>query len=144
MTGLEKFELTIVLLSAPLVFFLVDYLSAITDVGIVMLICSVVLLSQSLLRDLWLIRTINRPALAASKPAVGCMCLESTIGAIGVIAGIFLALSSMEWRIHMASWLWCVIIFAVLATGFLIKDFVFSWKPVRVWKDKNHINIVVW
>ena len=37
---------------------------------------------------------------------------------------------------------WSILAVTVLAIGFAIKDFVFEWRPFRIRREKDHVNLV--
>ena len=106
---------------------------------------SVLLLSQSLIRDSWLLwhKLVKRQSdEKETVEPLSCMCIESTVGAVGVLVGIILALSGFEVMLELGSTGWGVSVFLVLAVGFLVKDWLFGWQPWRLLRDKDHKNIV--
>ena len=70
------------------------------------------------------------------------MCVESTLGATGIVAGIIILGSGIDRLVTMNEWSWGLLVMLVMATGLLIKDFVVEWGPLRFRRDKNHMNIV--
>jgi hypothetical protein len=71
------------------------------------------------------------------------MCVESAVGASGVIAGIAILGAGIEDPINMQGWAWALCVLAVGLSGYSIKDFVFEWNPWSVRREKNHMNILV-
>ena len=137
----EKVELALIP-AASLAFLLVaPLLPKQIDLGSLLLFASVVLLTQSLLRDLWLLASIRREA--AHEQAAQCMCVESAIGASGVIVGIVILGAGIEDPINMPGSAWALCVLAVGLSGYFIKDFVFEWNPWSVRREKNHMNILV-
>jgi len=73
------------------------------------------------------------------------MCVESTVGATGVAVGIVVLGSGLDRSVPMEGWIWSVLSVVVMATGFGIKDYVLEWNPLRLRRDKDHVNIVfIW
>jgi len=70
------------------------------------------------------------------------MCVESTVGVTGVVAGIILVGAASDKTLVMGQALWAALAVVVLAVGFAIKDFVFEWRPFRIRRDKDHVNLV--
>ncbi len=112
------------------------------SVGYLLLGSSVLLLFQGLIRDLWLISRRNRRTQSEQPQQALCMCVESTVGVMGVAAGLVILGSASDFQLSVGSWAWSALAVAVLAIGFAIKDFVFEWRPFRVRRDKDHLNIV--
>ncbi|MCF8056965.1 MAG: hypothetical protein K9K37_10040 [Desulfocapsa sp.] len=69
------------------------------------------------------------------------MCLESTVGAIGVVMGIVVLISAIKHSVFMDNWSWSFLVMAVMAMSYLTKDFVLAWNPFRILRDKDHMNI---
>ena len=74
---------------------------------------------------------------------VQLICLESSIGLVGVILGSVLLFSPINTIIQLPERAWSLIMSFVLLLGFLIKDYVIGLNPWRIEKDKDHLNIVV-
>jgi hypothetical protein len=70
------------------------------------------------------------------------MCVESSVGATGIVLGASLMGLGISTPIEMTPLLWVGSVFIVTLCGFLIKDWVFQWNPWRFYKEKDHINIV--
>lgn len=70
------------------------------------------------------------------------MCVESMVGATGVLVGAMFLGVGIDWALAMSGWGWSMLVMAVLGVGFGIKDYVLEWRPWRVRKDRDHVNIV--
>ena len=70
------------------------------------------------------------------------MCVESTVGVTGVVAGLVVLGSAADSTLVLSAMLWSISTAAVLLIGFAIKDFVFEWRPFRIRRDKDHVNLV--
>ena len=139
----EKIELALIP-AVSLAFLLVAPLLPIQiDLGSLLLFASAALLTQSLLRDLWLLVGIRREAGHEQGAAAQCMCVESAVGATGVIAGIVVLGAGIGQPINMPKWAWALCVLAVGLSGYSIKDFVFEWNPWSVRRETNHMNIIV-
>jgi F0F1-type ATP synthase assembly protein I len=103
---------------------------------------SVVLLLQGLVRDLCLLARERRKSQRNPPRAVQCMCVESTLGASGIVAGLVLLGSAYDGQIAMAPWGWSVLVLVTMAMGFAMKDLVVGWNPWRIFRDPDHMNIV--
>lgn len=143
MTIIEKIELGLIPALATLTGTWSALLPAQIGLGRLCLLVSALLLGQSLIRDLVLLAR-NRPLAGNSqKPAMRCLCLESTIGSSGIVAGALVLGLGLDYPIDMPFWLWSIVTAAVLTFGFVIKDYVLLWRPLGFYRDKDHINIVV-
>jgi hypothetical protein len=94
------------------------------------------LLIQGLLRDLERLARARREG--AGRPAVQCMCIESTLGVSAIIAGtvllfawtpIVLAASRAAWPLGVAT---------LGAFGFVTRNAVFDWRSGRLRIDPTH------
>ena len=111
--------------------------------GRLLLGASALLLFQSLVRDLWLLAKARREARSHPPRVARCMCVESTVGITGVAIGLILLTCRIDAPVSMGQWGWCGLAILVLGTGFLIKDYVLELNPLRIRRDKDHVNIIV-
>ena len=111
------------------------------EIGSLLLIFSALLLLQSLIRDLWLLASARLRA-AASPLRVGrVMCVESTVGATGIVMGVMLLGTGINQPVTMARWSWTLGVFVVTGIGWLLKDYVIEAGPWRVRRDRDHLNM---
>jgi len=142
MNRIEKVELVVIGLILLLTILLQRLLPFEIRVSSLMLFAASLLLIQSLCRDVgYLIAKRNKDRLAEVKH-LQCMCLESTVGIIGVIIGLLLFATHLGGYVLMNNTYWLILMAMVLITGFLIKDYVFEWNPWKIYKEKDHLNIV--
>ena len=142
MTKIEKFELALIPVLGIGIWLMAPLLPDRIGVGKLMLWSSALLLLQSLIRDLWLLAKLKHNVEPGPLKKARCMCVESALGATGIVAGIIILGSGVDRLVTMNGWTWGLLVTLVLATGFLIKDFVVEWSPLRFRRDKNHMNIV--
>ena len=71
------------------------------------------------------------------------MCVESTVGASGVVAGLVVFGSAIDATIALQPLATGLLVAGILAVGFAIKDFVIELRPLRIRRDRDHLNIVV-
>ncbi|MEO6992193.1 MAG: hypothetical protein ABI273_01070, partial [Lacunisphaera sp.] len=130
----EKVELSAIPLALVLALFLVPPSGATIELGELIAGAALLLLLQGFFRDLWLLRQARRsPALTPARSA-RCMCVESTVGLTGVIAGIALLGFGLTKRIHLTPIGLPLGIASILVVGFLLKDFVFEWSPWKIYR----------
>ena len=141
MTGAEKIELAIIPITGLGIFYLATVLPDIIPAGRLFLAMSALILFQSLLRDLWLLSRKQNDE-QTNGVAVRCMCIESTVGMTGILIGAVLLGAGIGEPVSMNAWSWSILVMAILSCGFLMKDFVFEWNPLRIRRDKNHMNII--
>jgi len=109
----------------------------------VVLYAASLLLLQSLFRDLWYLFANRFKETSDSQvKEMQCMCVESTVGIVGVVIGLLLFFTQIDAYLTMSRILWLTLVGGVLIGGFFIKDYVFMWNPWRIYKDKDHLNIV--
>lgn len=70
------------------------------------------------------------------------MCLESSAGLTGLIVGIGLSLFNLGGDLRFTTARWMLLATAVFAAGFLLKDYVISWRPLGIRRDPEHHSIV--
>jgi hypothetical protein len=111
--------------------------------GQFVLIVAVYFLGQTLIRDLYLYYKLkSRVAGPPNGKASQCFCVESGIGIGAVIVGLILFTGSLGGSLKLAPWHWTLTIGGLMTLNYLLKDFVFSWKPWRIYRDPDHLNIV--
>lgn len=143
MTTVEKIELALIPIIGVCIWLAENRLPTSAGIGRLLLWASVLILLQGLIRDLWLLAKQKRTVKPDQQIKAQCMCIESTIGMTGVIAGIILLGFGVNNSITMNGLMWSVFVSVVMLVGFIIKDYVIEWNPLRIRKDKNHINIIV-
>ena len=72
------------------------------------------------------------------------MCMESTVGASGVIAGCAILLCGIRTSVELPLVFWPLLILVVCAIGFAIKDLVIDWKTWKIRHEKDHQSIIPW
>src|SRR5262245_48252220 len=105
MTTREKVELLLICIVAGAAWFLAAKLPQKLAVGEVVLAASVFLLGQGLLRDLW-IKYVVKPAAPAEPRRIVCMCMESTVGVVGVTAGAAILLCGIRSSVQLPNVFW--------------------------------------
>ena len=142
MTTAEKVELGLIPVLGVSVWMVAPEESRRMDVGTLLLWASASLLFQSLVRDLWLLRKAKLADQTNPVRKMRCMCVESTIGVSGVIFGGVLLGTGLHHSILMHRWTWTLLTATTMAGGFIVKDYVFEWNPLRIRRDKDHMSIV--
>ena len=142
MTTAERIELALIPLVGVAVWLIAERLPAQIGIGSLLLAGSVLLLLQGLIRDLWLLFKRRQDSQTGPRKEALCMCVESTVGVTGVVAGLIVLGSAADSTLFLGRTLWSILAVAVLIIGFAIKDFVFEWQPFRIRRDKDHVNLV--
>jgi len=113
------------------------------SLGRIILFFSALLLFQGLVRDVSLLIRDRHITQDVPAKAAHCLCMESSIGILGVTLGLFIWATGVQQSLTMTSPLWSLIILLVLLFGFFIKDYVIAWKPLHIRKEKDHLNLIV-
>ena len=142
MTIAEKTELALIPVLGTGVWLAGSSLPDRAGVGTLLLATSGLLLFQSLVRDLWLVARKRRADKSGSRRKERCMCVESTVGATGIIVGLVLLGSGIGRTVGMSPWTWSALALTVMVAGFLVKDLVFELWPVRIRRHKDHMGII--
>lgn len=142
MTSAEQAELALIPIIGAGVWLTSAQLPKSVGAGMLLLGVSALLLLQSLVRDLWLLAKHRRQVSSAPRREATCMCVESTVGATGVAVGALLLGAGIGRPVEMGGWSWSLLAVGVMAVGFIIKDLVLEWRPFRVRRDRDHMNIV--
>ncbi len=100
------------------------------------------ILIQGLFRDLWLLRQTRRQVTSPPSREARCMCVESALGMTGVVAGIGLVGLGFDRPIFMSAAELSAAVAATMITGFLLKDFVFGWSPWKIYREKDHAQVI--
>ena len=138
----EVLELGLIVLAATGTWFAQSMFPDVLPLGRVLLMASGLLLLQSLIRDLSILARKSNEGKAPQPEAARCMCIESAVGAAGVVIGAVLVGAGVGASVAMPGLAWVVLVLLVLLAGLLIKDFVFEWAPWRIRRDKDHMNII--
>ena len=112
-------------------------------IGYLVLVLAVVFLVQSLVRDICLLAAIRRGKLVIPLQEKPAFCLESILGAIAVLVGIYLALAGSPGSVEMGRLHWFLALGLTLITGFLLRDTVVQWRPFSIYRDPGHLNYIV-
>ncbi len=139
----ERFELALIFFVSGSAALLGPLFPASLSVGALCLLAASVLLAQSLVRDLALIYVSRNEARGETSRTAKCMCVESMLGFSGVILGVLLLLSATGGSVAMNRWDWCAMAAVSLVAGFLLKDWVITWRPWGVTREKDHLNLIV-
>ena len=142
MTKLEKTELAMIPLSGIFVFLISSSLPSQLSVGNALLLFSALLLLQSLIRDLSILFLSEKNAASATPKVMRCLCVESAIGMTGVLLGAGILGLGITQQIQMDKLAWGISVTCLVGVGFAIKDFVVQANPWRIFRDKDHLNVV--
>ena len=142
MTAAEKIELALIPIAGIGFWLMAPLLPDNVSAGRLLLWTSAFLLLQSLVRDLSLLAGAKRAAAQGVRRQAQCICIESTVGATGIVAGAVLMGVGIDRPVVMDNWIWSPLAMATMAVGFAIKDYIVEWRPWRVRRDKDHMNIV--
>lgn len=139
LTSLEKVEITLIPLAVAGVWF--AQVGLIMKPGELLMAASILLLLQGLCRDAWLWVSARRNPAPAEARYAACMCIESTLGFTGIILSSVFVAANLGPFIRVPPPAMTLAVAMVLVAGYLLKDFVFSWSPWRVYREKNHATL---
>ena len=101
---------------------------------------------QTLLRDGYLLWT--RRGESPIDGQGGAMCLESLVGVAALLVGIVLVFlpgsGGLPGTVHMSAMGWALALWTVLLLGYGLRDWVVRTRPLRLRRDPDHINLLVW
>lgn len=103
---------------------------------------ALLILLQGFCRDLWLLREARRHQAAVPARAARCMCIESALGLTGVVAGIGLVGLGLDRSVFVNAAGLAAGVGTALISGYLLKDVVFEWAPWRIYREKNHAQVI--
>lgn len=142
-TNTEKVELYLIALFIVLLVLLHSVSEFDIKFSIVVLYSASLLFCQSLFRDLWYLYAKRNRDRDKEQPIVRqCMCVESTVGVLGVLIGLLLFSSALDTNVTLSTPIFLSLASMVLIGGFLMKDYVLEWNPWRLYKEQDHMNIV--
>ncbi len=136
----EKFELGAIPVATVLVTGLTPSSGVRLEIGELLAGGALLILLQGFCRDLWLLRQSRRQS-AASTREVSCMCVESVLGLTGVAVGIGLVGLGIARLVFLSPLVLAIGVGSTMLAGYLLKDFVFSWSPWRIYREKDHAQV---
>ena len=71
------------------------------------------------------------------------MCLESTVGLSGVVAGVVFTVAGAPSVVAVAEWVWPMAGALVWLAGYAMKDVVIQWSPWKLRRVKDHGSLIV-
>jgi hypothetical protein len=104
---------------------------------------SALLFAQSLVRDVAILLLRRRSEAGRPRKEVRCLCLESAMGATGVLAAALIACWGGAIRVTLNRWEFFLAGAGIMVIGFVIKDLVVSWRPFGVRREQDHLNLIV-
>jgi hypothetical protein len=142
LTLAEKFELGLIPVATALAGWLAPRPGLRLELGELIACGALLLLLQGFCRDLWLLREARRNKSTSPARSARCMCVESATGLTGVVAGIALTGFGLGRPVFVSPVGLAAGAGAVLVTGFLLKDFVFEWSPWKIYREKDHAQVI--
>lgn len=143
MTRAEWIEVLAIGIIAPAGWLAWPYFSPVTPLWQLALSLSALLLAHSLVRDVAILLRSRRRASTEVRQEAHCFCLESTIGATGVVAGAILAALGLRTQVVIGRWEFIFAVAGTMVLAFIIKDLVISWNPLGLRREKDHLNLIV-
>ena len=143
MTRTEWIEAALIAVFASASTLAWPYLPAEIAASQLILGCAVLLLAQSLLRDIAILLRSRGAKQGALVHASSCMCLESAIGAVGLVIGLGVAGLANFGTASLGRATFSVSVISTLVFGLVIKDWVIVWNPLGFRREKDHLNLIV-
>ena len=132
-------EFILILIVTAIVWFAADFAPTKLSIGEIIIFSAAVMFIQSLVRDIW-IKFAVKPD--PSEDDVGrCMCLESTLGTVVLMIGVFVSIFSAPITVTVTSIFWPILVFSILIFDFIIKDFIVEWAKFRIRRVPNHASL---
>jgi len=119
------------------------YLPADVTLSQLILGSAVLLLTQSLVRDVAILLRQRAANTVSPARVANCMCIESTIGAVGVVVGLSAPAIFSAGILSLGRIGFSLAVVGTLAFGLAIKDWVIAWNPLALRREKDHLNVIV-
>jgi len=142
MTIAEKVEFMLIPVLGAIIWLLPIGLPEKPDSGRLLLVAAAILLFQGLIRDLCLLRQSRLSAKMESPVRAQCICAESLIGITGVVVGIGMLGSGIDQPVSVSNGTWSLLVMGILVMGYGIKNYAIELNPMRIRRDKDHMNII--
>lgn len=139
----DKIELTLIGAGALLTYIILPVLPHYLSIGMFALVFAVCLLGQSLIRDLFKLYAIRRDRSEPQRIGIVCMCVESVIGLVGVIAGLAMLFTGIAYVVKIPQWYWPAFSTGTWLFGYVIKNYVIDFTNWRLKRVEDHHNIVI-
>jgi hypothetical protein len=138
----EKFELGVIPVFTAAAAWFTPRAGLQLELGELIAGAALLILIQGFFRDLWLLRQTRRQVTSPPSREARCMCVESALGMTGVVAGIGLVGLGLVGSVSLsATWL-SVVIATTMTAGYLLKDYVFEWSPWKLYREKDHAQVI--
>jgi hypothetical protein len=143
MTRADWIEVLVIAILAPASWLVWPYFAPAMPLWQLALSLSALLLGHSLVRDIAILLRNRSSASAGLRKEAHCFCLESTIGATGVVAGAILAALGLSIQVAIGRWHFVLAVAGTMVLAFAVKDLVISWNPLGLRREKDHLNLIV-
>jgi hypothetical protein len=139
---IEQLELGVIAAAVTATALLGRFLPAELKMGELLTVACVGWLLQGGLRDTWFLYALKSGRTKPAPRKLACMCLESSAGLTGVLLGVVLALCGIGPSVALNPLRWSVVAAIVLLGGFTLKDFVITWRPWGIRRERDHHSII--
>ena len=127
---------------SPLIAFGLNHFYASPSLGQVIIALSLLFLVQTLLRDIWLYYRMHKATNAGDMSEIRGFCVETTVGVSVLILGFAVLFFSQSQALEISFTLWWILAMFTMGLCFWLRDYVFSWRPWRIYKDPDHSNLL--
>lgn len=141
LSGAEKFELAAIPFVTAGVAWLAPRPGVSLELGELIAGAALLILVQGFFRDLWLLRQARRGSVVPAREA-RCMCVESALGLTGIVAGIGLVGLGLTRPVQLGVAGLAAAVCGTMTAGYLLKDFVFEWSPWKIYREKDHAQVI--
>ncbi len=143
MTRAEWIEVSVIAVLAPASWLAWPYFAPTMPLWQLALSLSALLLAHSLVRDTAILLRSRMSESTGHRREAHCFCLESTIGATGVVVGVVLAALGLSIQVAIGRWYFVLGVAGTMVFAFAVKDLVISWSPLGLRREKDHLNLIV-
>lgn len=138
-----RIELTIIGIWSLAAWFIAPLLSRQMSLSTGLSMACALLLLQGLVRDLSIQHRAKRQAVTHPRKTGRYLCVESTVGILGIVIAVML----IGTRIDVVLWLdpssIALLVGVTMLAGFFGRDWVIQASPWRIFRDPDHINVIV-
>ena len=127
---------------SPLIAYGLHYFYGSPSLGQLIIALSLLFLMQTLLRDIWLYYRSKHESATQGQTEIKGFCVETTVGVGVLLLGFSALFFGRSESLNISLFMWWVLAIGIMILCYLLKDYVFSWSPWRIYKDPDHSNLL--